>query len=128
MRHQWQLQPSATQAAGLGQARVFADIAVADGQQACFRRYQERRCADCLLPSRSPKQRWKFIDKRLSECFSALRPKRSQSSIGRGPYVVVEYPSLEKVTAAYSSAAYREAFKAPGDSAVRDFRIVEGVE
>jgi uncharacterized protein (DUF1330 family) len=42
--------------------------------------------------------------------------------------VVVEYPSLEKATAAYESAAYAEALKALGDGAVRDFRIVEGVE
>jgi uncharacterized protein (DUF1330 family) len=42
--------------------------------------------------------------------------------------VVVEYPSLEKATAAYDSAAYAEALKALGDGAVRDFRIVEGVE
>jgi hypothetical protein len=36
--------------------------------------------------------------------------------------VVVEYPSLKKTT------AYGEALKALGDGAVRDFRIVEGVE
>ena len=42
--------------------------------------------------------------------------------------VVVEYPSFEKATAAYDSAAYGEALKALGDGAVRDFRIVEGVE
>jgi uncharacterized protein (DUF1330 family) len=42
--------------------------------------------------------------------------------------VVVEYPSLEKATAAYDSAAYVEALKALGDGAVCDFRIVEGVE
>jgi uncharacterized protein (DUF1330 family) len=42
--------------------------------------------------------------------------------------VVVEYPSLEKATAAYDSAAYAEALKALGAGAVRDFRIVEGVE
>jgi uncharacterized protein (DUF1330 family) len=42
--------------------------------------------------------------------------------------VVVEYPSLEKATAAYDSAAYAEALKALGDGAVRDFRVVEGVE
>jgi len=42
--------------------------------------------------------------------------------------VVVEYPSLEKATAAYDSSAYAEALKALGDGAVRDFRIVEGVE
>jgi len=42
--------------------------------------------------------------------------------------VIVEYPSLEKATAAYSSAAYREALRVLGDGAVRDFRIVEGLE
>ena len=33
--------------------------------------------------------------------------------------VVVEYPSLEKATAAYDSPAYAEALKALGDGAVR---------
>jgi uncharacterized protein (DUF1330 family) len=42
--------------------------------------------------------------------------------------VVVEYPSLEKARAAYDGAAYVEALKALGDGAVRDFRIVEGLE
>ena len=42
--------------------------------------------------------------------------------------VVVEYPSLRKATAAYDSPAYAEALKALGDGAVRDLRIVEGVE
>jgi uncharacterized protein (DUF1330 family) len=42
--------------------------------------------------------------------------------------VVVEYPSLEKATAAYDSPAYAEALKALGDGAVRDLRIVEGLE
>jgi uncharacterized protein (DUF1330 family) len=42
--------------------------------------------------------------------------------------VVVEYPTLEKATAAYNSAAYAEALRALGDGAVRDFRIVEAVE
>ena len=42
--------------------------------------------------------------------------------------VVVEYSNLEKATAAYDSPAYAEALKALGDGAVRDFRIVEGVE
>ena len=42
--------------------------------------------------------------------------------------VIVEYPNLEQATAAYSSAAYREALKALGDGAVRDFRIVEGLD
>src|ERR1700730_13795547 len=42
--------------------------------------------------------------------------------------VVVEYPNLERGTAAYDSAAYTEALKALGGGAVRDFRIVEGLE
>ena len=42
--------------------------------------------------------------------------------------VVVEYPNLEKATAAYDSPAYGEALKALGDGAVRDVRIVEGLE
>jgi uncharacterized protein (DUF1330 family) len=42
--------------------------------------------------------------------------------------VVAEYPSLEKAIAAYDSAAYALALKALGDGALRDFRIVEGVE
>jgi uncharacterized protein (DUF1330 family) len=42
--------------------------------------------------------------------------------------VVVEYSSLETAIAAYDSPAYVEASKALGDGAVRDFRIVEGVE
>ena len=42
--------------------------------------------------------------------------------------VVVEYATLEKAIAAYDSPAYVEALKALGDGAVRDFRIVEGVE
>ena len=42
--------------------------------------------------------------------------------------VVVEYPSLEKAIAAYGSPAYGEALKALGDGAVRDIRIVEGLD
>ena len=41
--------------------------------------------------------------------------------------MVLEYPSLEKATAAYDSPAYGEALKALGDGTVRDFRTVEGV-
>ena len=41
--------------------------------------------------------------------------------------VIIEYPSMEMATAAYSSPAYAKAFKALGEVA-RDFRIVEGVE
>ena len=42
--------------------------------------------------------------------------------------VIAEFPSLEKAIAAPESAAYGEALKALGDGAVRDVRIVEGLE
>ncbi len=42
--------------------------------------------------------------------------------------VITEFPSVEKAVAAYKSPAYRDALKALGDGAVRDLRIVEGVE
>jgi uncharacterized protein (DUF1330 family) len=41
--------------------------------------------------------------------------------------VISEFPSVQ-ATAAYNSAAYQEALKALGDGAVRDVRIVEGLE
>ena len=56
---------------------------------------------------------------------------RGNAAVARGlkeRTVVVEYPSLEKATAAYDSAAYAQALKALGDGTVRDFRIVEGIE
>jgi uncharacterized protein (DUF1330 family) len=42
--------------------------------------------------------------------------------------VIIEFPSLEKAIAARESVSYGEALKALGDGAVRDFRIVEGLE
>ena len=42
--------------------------------------------------------------------------------------VISEFPSVEKATAAYASAAYQEALKALGDRAVRDIRIVEALD
>jgi uncharacterized protein (DUF1330 family) len=42
--------------------------------------------------------------------------------------VMSEFPSVERANAAYNSPAYREALKALGDGAVRDIRIVEGLE
>jgi uncharacterized protein (DUF1330 family) len=42
--------------------------------------------------------------------------------------LIIEFPSLEKAIAAHDSPAYQEALKALGDGAVRDIRIVEGVE
>jgi uncharacterized protein (DUF1330 family) len=42
--------------------------------------------------------------------------------------LIIEFSSLEKAIAAHDSPAYQEALKALGDGAVRDVRIVEGVE
>jgi len=42
--------------------------------------------------------------------------------------VMSEFPSVEKAIAAYQSPAYQDALKALGDGAVRDIRIVEGVD
>jgi uncharacterized protein (DUF1330 family) len=42
--------------------------------------------------------------------------------------VMSEFPSVEQAKAAYNSEAYQAALKALGDGAVRDIRIVEGVE
>lgn len=42
--------------------------------------------------------------------------------------VVTEYPNLAAALAAHDSPGYQEALRALGDGAVRDLRIVEGVE
>ncbi len=42
--------------------------------------------------------------------------------------VISEFPSFDKAVAAYNSPGYQNALKALGDGAVRDIRIVEGVE
>jgi uncharacterized protein (DUF1330 family) len=42
--------------------------------------------------------------------------------------VISEFPSLAQAIAAYDGPAYQEALKALGDGAVRDIRIVEGLE
>ena len=42
--------------------------------------------------------------------------------------VISEFPSVEKAIAAYESPGYQDALKALGDGAVRDIRIVEGLE
>ena len=42
--------------------------------------------------------------------------------------VVIEFESVAAATAAYGSSAYQAARKILGDGAVRDIRIVEGVE
>ncbi|GGF44136.1 hypothetical protein GCM10011519_17480 [Marmoricola endophyticus] len=42
--------------------------------------------------------------------------------------VIVEFDDVEAATAAYASEAYAEALAALGDGAVRDLRIVPGVD
>jgi uncharacterized protein (DUF1330 family) len=42
--------------------------------------------------------------------------------------VVIEFDSLATAQAAHDSPAYKEALKALGDGAVRDLRLVEGLE
>ena len=41
--------------------------------------------------------------------------------------VVSEFPSLDKAIAGHDSPGYKEALRALGDGAERDFRIVEGL-
>ena len=42
--------------------------------------------------------------------------------------VISEFPSVEKAIAAHDSAGYQAALRALGNGAVRDLRIVEGLE
>jgi uncharacterized protein (DUF1330 family) len=42
--------------------------------------------------------------------------------------VISEFPSVEQARAAYASEGYKKALEALGDGAVRDVRIVEGLE
>jgi uncharacterized protein (DUF1330 family) len=42
--------------------------------------------------------------------------------------VVSEFSSLDKAIAGHDSPGYQEALRALGDSAVRDIRIIEGLE
>ena len=42
--------------------------------------------------------------------------------------VISEFPSVAQAIAAHDSAAYQEALRALGNAAVRDLRIVEGLE
>ncbi len=42
--------------------------------------------------------------------------------------VISEFPSVTQAISAHDSPAYQEALKALGDAAVRDLRIVEGLE
>ena len=42
--------------------------------------------------------------------------------------VISEFPSLERAIAAHDGPAYQEAQRALGNAAVRDLRIIEGLE
>ena len=42
--------------------------------------------------------------------------------------VITEFPSLQKAIAAHDSPDYKKALAALGDGAVRDIRIIEGLE
>jgi uncharacterized protein (DUF1330 family) len=42
--------------------------------------------------------------------------------------VISEFPSVDKAIAAHDCPAYQEALRALGDGAIRDLRIVEGLE
>jgi uncharacterized protein (DUF1330 family) len=42
--------------------------------------------------------------------------------------VLIEFPTVDAALAAHASPAYQEALDALGDGAVRDMRIVEGIE
>jgi uncharacterized protein (DUF1330 family) len=42
--------------------------------------------------------------------------------------VISEFPSAQDAIAAYNCDAYKDALKALGDGAVRDIRIIEGLE
>lgn len=42
--------------------------------------------------------------------------------------VIIEFANVDAAKAAHDSAAYQEALSALGDGAVRDMRIVDGVE
>jgi uncharacterized protein (DUF1330 family) len=42
--------------------------------------------------------------------------------------VIIEFASLEHAIAAHDGSAYQQALRALGDGAVRDLRIVEGIE
>src|ERR1700741_5274952 len=42
--------------------------------------------------------------------------------------VISEFPSVEKAIAAYQSPAYQNALKALDNGAVRDIRIIEGLD
>jgi uncharacterized protein (DUF1330 family) len=60
-----------------------------------------------------------------------LRSAHAAAAYERGlkeRVLIIEFPSLEKAIAAHDSPAYQEALRALANGAVRDVRVVEGVE
>jgi uncharacterized protein (DUF1330 family) len=60
-----------------------------------------------------------------------LRSAHAAAAYGRGlkeRVLIIEFPSLEEAIAAHDSPVYQEALRALADGAVRDVRVVEGVE
>ena len=62
-------------------------------------------------------------------CYLARGTAAAAYEAGQKERIVMsEFSSVEKAIAAYNSPAYQEALKALGNGAVRDIRIVEGLE
>ena len=96
-----------------------------------------------------PKAYWVTIYRKISDpaklaLYAELAPKATApfgcKYIARGTaanayeaglkdrIVISEFPSVEQANAAYNSPGYQAALKALGDGAVRDLRIVAGLE
>ena len=56
------------------------------------------------------------------------KPNATYESGMKERLVVSEFPSLEKAIAGHDSPGYQEALRALGNGAVRDIRIIEGLE
>jgi uncharacterized protein (DUF1330 family) len=56
------------------------------------------------------------------------KPNAAYESGLKERLVVSEFPSLEKAIAGHDSPGYQEALRALGNGAVRDIRIIEGLE
>jgi uncharacterized protein (DUF1330 family) len=56
------------------------------------------------------------------------KPNQTYESGLKERLVVSEFPSLDKAIAGHDSPGYKEALRALGDGAVRDIRIIEGLE
>jgi uncharacterized protein (DUF1330 family) len=60
--------------------------------------------------------------------YAKLAPIATYESGLKERLVVSEFPSLDKAIAGHDSPGYKEALRALGDGAVRDIRIIEGLE